>query len=350
MISIIENDLYEISCATIIEWYKFKDKTILVTGASGMLPSYIVYSLLFCSERYNLGTRVIAQVRNKTKGEDVFSGYIDKDNFSLLVQDVCNPYSINEHIDYIIHAASQASPKYYATDPVGTLIANVEGTINVLNLAKKNNSKSVLFFSSAEVYGNSKTESICEDDYGYLDPTNVRSCYAESKRMGEQLCCAWNAQYGTHAKIVRPFHTYGPNMSMNDGRVFADFVKNIVNGENIVLKSSGDSKRAFCYVTDATVAFIKILLDGKDSEAYNMGNPSQSLSIKELARILVGLYPERRLELVFDIDANNIVQRTAVNNVLPNTDKLCGLGWMPLIPVEEGFKRVIDSKLERNER
>lgn len=346
MNDIITHDIKEIVSSSLIKWSHFKNKTVLITGASGMLPSYMAYTLLWLSNNEHYNIKIIAQVRNKTKGEIIFKDFLNNKNFKLLVQDVIIPYTINEHIDYIIHAASQASPKYYAKDPVGTLMANVQGTINVLKLAQQNKSESVLFFSSAEVYGNSGSVNISETDYGYLDPTSIRSCYAESKRMGEQLCCSWNAQYGTHCKMVRPFHTYGPNMELDDGRVFADFVKNIVNNENIVLKSSGETKRAFCYVVDATIAFFKILLEGKESNAYNMGNPYQEISIKDLSEMLINMFPEKGLKLIFNIDEKNIVQKTAVASVLPNIEKLKEMGWSPQISIQEGFKRVIHSKIK----
>ena len=345
MNSVISNDIKEIISTPIIDWNRLDKKTVLITGANGMLPSYMVYTLLSLKEQRRLDVKVIAQVRNKTKAEEIFKDYLHNTSFELLVQDVTIPYSSLNDVDYAVHAASQASPKYYASDPVGTLMANVEGTINVLELANEKECESVLFFSSAEVYGESEAENISESDYGYLDPTSVRSCYAESKRMGEQLCSAWNSQYGTHCKSVRPFHTFGPNMSLNDGRVFADFVKNIVNGENIVLKSRGEAKRAFCYVTDATVAFFKILLDGEDGMSYNMGNPEQEISIRELAQQLIGMYPEKGLQLIYDINESDKVQQTAVKSVLPNINNLKKLGWSPSIPVTEGFRRVIESKL-----
>lgn len=345
MNNIILQDLNEIISNPIIDWNRFNDKTVLITGANGMLPSYMAYTLLQLSNKYNIDVRVIAQVRDKTKGEAIFKDYLECANFQLLVQDVILPYNFQNSIDFVVHAASQASPKYYAIDPVGTLMANVEGTINVLKLVQNKGCESVLFFSSAEVYGKLEKEDISETDYGYLDPTAIRSCYAESKRMGEQLCNAWNAQYGTHCKSVRPFHTFGPNMKLDDGRVFADFVRNIMNNENIILKSTGEAKRAFCYVTDATVAFFKILLDGEDGCSYNMGNPMQEISIKELASKLIKMYPEKELKLIFDINEDDKVQKSAVKSVLPNVNKLKQLGWLPSVPIEFGFRRVIESKM-----
>ena len=344
MNDIIAQDIKEIMSNPIVDWSRFNIKTVLVTGANGMLPSYIVYSLLRLSQENNFSIKVIAQVRNRAKSEIIFKDFLGNKNFFILEQDVTIPYTIKEHVDFIFHAASQASPKYYEIDPVGTLMANVQGTMNVLRLAQENNCESILFFSSAEIYGKSDVEMISESDYGYLDPTSIRSCYAESKRMGEQLCCAWNAQYGTHCKSIRIFHTYGPNMVVDDGRVFADFVNNIINNKDIVLKTRGEAKRAFCYITDATVAFFKIMLDGEDSISYNIGNPNQVVSINELSSILVNIYPQKKLQVKFELDDNNM-HKGAVVNVIPNIEKIKKLGWQPMISIEEGFKRVIESKM-----
>lgn len=345
MNKVLLSDLNEISASKIIDWERFRNKTILVTGANGMLPSYIVYTLLYQNKKKQLNLKVIAQVRNLNRGQETFKCFLEDSALFLFVQNVCEPYSLDIPINFVFHAASQASPKYYETDPVGTLMANIEGTINILKLAEQKKCDSVLFFSSAEVYGKVCNQRISESDYGYLDPTAIRSCYAESKRMGEQLCYSWNMQYGTHCKAVRPFHTYGPNMKLNDGRIFADLVNCIVSNKNIILKSKGEAKRAFCYVTDATIAFIKILLDGTDGVSYNMGNPEQEITIRDLANKLVGMFPEKGLSVILDIDEKDCIQKSAIKSVLPNIDLLKSLGWSPVICVEDGFRRVIEYKV-----
>lgn len=343
--NVILNDLREICASPLIDWHRFAGKRVLVTGASGMLPSYVVLSLLEADTLHSLGLSVTAQVRNASKARDAFGQWADDSRLTILQQDVCEEYKDFPHVDFIVHAASQASPKYYSKDPVGTLMANVKGTANVLELARRESCESVLFFSSAEVYGTSPDLLISEDSYGKVDPVSVRSCYAESKRMGEQMCSAYNLQYGTHAKSVRPFHTYGPNMKLDDGRVFADFVNDIVNGRDIVLRSTGEARRAFCYVTDATTAFIKVLLDGVDGTPYNVGNPDGEISVGDLASLLVSVRPELGLKRVFDIDEKDRVTAGAVKCVLPDVSRMKSLGWQPSVGIREGFTRVIDHKL-----
>lgn len=326
-------------------WERFKNKTILITGANGFLPAYLVESFLSLDKTYN--TKIIAIVRNKQKANNRFKNYMTDTNLEIIEHDVCNEFNYNHKIDFIIHAASQASPKYYKVDPVGTLNANVLGTINMLKLAQKKSVESFLYFSSGEVYGEVKDEfmPIKEDTFGYLNPALVRSCYGESKRMGETICVSYFAQYGIKAKIVRPFHTYGPGMVLDDGRVYADFVANILKDQNIILNSDGKAKRAFCYLTDATIGFLTVLVNGENGEAYNVGNPQEEYSILELANILVNLYPEKKIEVILNKTINTDYLKSTITRNSPNIDKLKKLNWNPTVTIEKGFKRTVSSFL-----
>jgi len=326
-------------------WERFKNKTILITGANGFLPAYLVESFLSLDKTYN--TKIIAIVRNKQKANNRFKNYMTDTNLEIIEHDVCNEFNYNHKIDFIIHAASQASPKYYKIDPVGTLNANVLGTINMLKLAQTKSVESFLYFSSGEVYGEVKDEfmPIKEDTFGYLNPALVRSCYGESKRMGETICVSYFAQYGIKAKIVRPFHTYGPGMALDDGRVYADFVANIIKDQNIILNSDGKAKRAFCYLTDATIGFLTVLVNGENGEAYNVGNPQEEYSILELANILVNLYPEKKIEVILNKTINADYLKSTITRNSPNIDKLKKLNWNPTVTIEKGFKRTVSSFL-----
>jgi len=342
---IIQEDLEIITSAN-IPWSDFAGKTILVSGANGVLPSYMVETLLFLSAHVLLNKcRVIALVRNEEKAKKRFADYLNRDDLFIIVQDVCAPIRISEKIDYIVHAASQASPKYYGTDPVGTLNANIFGTTNLLHLAKENHVQSFLYMSSSEVYGMSvnSVSAIAETDYGYLDPTQVRSCYAESKRMGENICISWKHQYSVPVKIVRPFHVYGPGMMLDDGRVFADFVADIVGNRDIIMKSDGAAKRAFCYLRDAALAFFYVMLLGEDGGVYNVGNDNAEISVLNLANTLVSLFPEKQLKVVIKANDNSTYLPSPVMRNLPDVTRLNKLGWYPKVTIEEGFQRTIKS-------
>lgn len=203
--SIIESDLKYITVAN-LPWELFKNKTILVSGASGLLPAYMIETLLYLNKTRQFNIRVIELVRNLENARVRFSHYANDKSLNIISQNVCDAISINEDIDYIVHAASHATPKLFQTDPVGTISPNVIGTHNLLKLAVDKKVKCFLFFSTTGVYGYVDADSypIKEDCYGYFNPMDLASCYLESKRMGENMCVAWMYQYGVPIKIVRP--------------------------------------------------------------------------------------------------------------------------------------------------
>lgn len=330
-----------------IDWEKFRNKTVFISGASGFLPAYLVYVFLALNDRFGLGISVVGLVRNGEKGKFRFKDYLHRTDFQLLVQDVCESIRFSEKVDFVIHAASQASPKYYGSDPVGTLKANVLGTLNLLHFAKLAGAGQFMYFSSSEVYGSVSSDKIPtrEENYGYLDPTQVRSCYAESKRMGETICVSWMHQYGLPVVMVRPFHTYGPGMDLNDGRVYADFIANVVRGEDIIMKSDGLAIRAFCYISDATEAFIRVLLEGEPGQAYNVGNEKGEISIIDLAEEIISLFPDKNLKINrFNQKLPTYIPSPVARNT-PEISKIRKLGWQPDTSIKSGFYRTIQSYL-----
>ena len=339
-------DMAAIVAGAGVDWSRLSGRTVCITGASGFLPSYMVETMLYLNETRQLNIRVLAMVRNRLGFERRYAHHAGRRDLVCVEQDISKPFTLDEKPDYIIHAASQASPKYYATDPVGTLSANTLGTAALLELARAGNSKGVLYFSSSEVYGTASKVPTGESDYGVVDPTNVRACYAESKRMGENMCVSWRHQFDVPVTIVRPFHTYGPRMQLDDGRVYADFVACILNNEPIALKSDGLATRSFCYSADAVAGFWKVLLDGAPGEAYNVGNPDGEISMRALGQLLVGMYPEKGLTLSY-------VERPPADNYLasavargcPDIAKVATLGWHPTTSLADGFRRTIESYL-----
>jgi nucleoside-diphosphate-sugar epimerase len=328
-----------------LPYKNLQDSVILVTGANGFLPAYLIESLLFVSDRLSLNIQILGVVRNLEKARKRFSKDISRKGLKLIQHDVNNKFSYEGRVDHVIHAASQASPVFYKTDPVGTLKANVLGTLNFIELAKEK-AASFLFFSSGEVYGEVPSEKIpiLETTFGYLNPASVRACYGESKRMAENICVSYHQQFQVATKIVRPFHTYGPGMMLDDGRVFSDFVANILDGKNIVMKSDGSARRPFCYLSDAIAGFLTVLLKGEAGDVYNVGNPEQEVSILELAEILVELFPEKKLKVQKVVrSANDPYMVSPISRNSPNVDKLKNLGWSAKHSIQSGFKRTVES-------
>ena len=341
---IVFKDIEAIIASTPVDWEIFSDKYVLITGASGFLPTYLVETLLYLNHTRDLNIRITALVRNLDYFQQRFSHHADNPNLVALIQDVSQPINLALPHHFIIHAASQASPKYYGIDPVGTLSANVLGTMQLLELARAHPVISFLYFSSGEVYGETQSVPTKESDYGYLDPTSVRSCYAESKRMGENMCVSWHHQYGIPAKIVRPFHTYGPGMRLNDGRVYADFVRDVVENRPIVVRSAGAASRAFCYLSDATAGFFTVLLKGDSGIPYNVGNEQAEISIIDLAHLIANLFPEKLLQVIKENNqTNNEYLRSPILRNCPDITHIKSLGWEPSTNLSCGFKRTIES-------
>lgn len=347
MNNIIKEDI-DIICHNDLDWGKFKDSSILITGAYGMLAQYMVNTLMSLNEYYpQLNINVVALGRDPEKLDNCFKEYSKNKLLTLLCRDVTD-YSLTKYlgnVNYIIHAASPASSQFYGSNPTGVINANVIGTHNLLNLARENKVKGFLFLSSGEVSGKISKEIFTEEDYGPLNPTDLRSCYGESKRMAENMCKCYNKEFGIPTICVRPEHTYGPTMDIiNDRRVFAEFVSNVVKGEDIIIKSDGKAVRTFCYIADATDGFFRALLNGKGGESYNIGNMGGRTSIGDLAEQLVSIFPEKKLKVIFQ-PRNDVNYLENKDNIRPtmSTVKIEALGYKPKYNVKDGFYMTVRS-------
>lgn len=329
-----------------LPWHEFSGRRLVVTGAAGFLGRYFVHVLLALNDmrKVDRPVTVVGLVRDVERARAVFADVANRADFILQRWDLTQ-VALPDLGDaaYIIHAASHASPRFYGIDPVGTLLPNTVGTAALLTaLSRSGDARGFLFVSSSEVYGAvSEPVALREDRYGVVDPAAVRSCYAEGKRAGEAMCVAWHAQYGVPTFIVRPFHTYGPGLAADDGRVFADFAFNVIRGENIIMKSDGGARRAFCYVSDAMAGFFTILLRGQPAIPYNVANPAGELSVLELAELLVGLAPELGLRVERQSQPNPGYLPSSYNRLIPDIGALTALGWTAGISPEEGFRRML---------
>jgi len=322
-----------------IKWKVLKNKTILITGANGFIASYIIYFLIFLNQKYNFRIKIILIDRKKKKLNKKFINKNTKKNFILIEQDVCSNISIKEKIDFIMHLASIASPKIFFKKPIETILPNVIGTNELLKLSIKKKVKSFLFFSSGEIYGN-HNKILKENTINNLNHLTERASYSESKRMGEVLCYSYFKQKKIPVKIIRLFHTYGPCMNLNDGRVMMDFVNNIVNQKNILIKGTGNQKRSFCYISDAVIGIFLVLINGQNGEAYNLGNPKELLSIKKLANLLSKY--NKKISVKLNSKLNSHKKKAPYQTVVPEIKKISRLGFSPKINVKKGFKKTIN--------
>lgn len=325
------------------ETNKLKNKTVLITGASGMIGSYFVNTLIKLNEINNTNTKILALVRNKNK----FPNHIlENENVIILEQDVTNPIQYEGKIDYIIHAASPASPKIMKDYPFETNIANTIGTYNTIKLALEKKSSGYLFVSSREIYGqpNENQEIFTEDGLlGQVNPLVPRNGYAEGKKAAENMCISAKEEYGLNVKIVRLAHTYGPGMSVDDGRVQADFLKNVLNNEDIVMKSTGESVRTYTYIADAINAMFKILLSSNDT-VYNVSTEDAKVAIKQLAETLVELANNNSKVVISIPDEEKNKSGTAAFTlgILSSKKIRDELNWIPRYNIKDGFKRTLE--------
>jgi UDP-glucuronate decarboxylase len=326
-----------------LPWENLAGTTVLVTGAAGMLGAYVVRSLVVLRRLRGVPVRVLALVRDRARAEMQFADLLAEPFLSVILGDVAVAPPAVERVDFVVHGASPASPKYYPIDPIGVLLPNTIGTLNLLRLAEAQPLRQFLFVSSPDVYGYRNfpaSASIPEDGFGSLDPLELRACYAESKRMGEAICAAWQRQKGIRFRIARPAHSFGPGLKLDDGRVFADFVADVVRRRDIILKSDGRATRALCYLTDTIEGLFTILLKGADGEAYNIANNTEVMTIRQMAELVAGLVPEYGLSVRHHLDPG--YSESPVKEMIPiSVEKIAGLGWRPKVSLAEAFRRTI---------
>lgn len=271
-------------------------KTILITGGSGFLGKYFLYSLQYLNKKVLKNPCKIISVDNYITGKDEKKSSLFQDeNFIFIHHDVRKALSLRNRIDYIVHAAGIASPIYYMKYPLETLEVATLGTRNMLELARKKNVKSFLFFSSSEIYGDPDPNFVpTPETYpGNVSSIGPRSCYDESKRLGETMCLVYHKLFGIPVKIVRPFNVYGPGMRIDDYRVIPSYLTSALKHEPLPVHAGGNQTRTFCYISDAVTAFLKVLLSKKNGEVYNVGNDTPEVNMMNLAKIVSELFSNK---------------------------------------------------------
>lgn len=325
---IFAEDINNIAAADFIPWKKLSGKTVLITGATGLIGRTLVYGLHQANKIHGLNMRVLALVRNRARAEEIFKGILADDMLIFVVGSVENMPVISEPVDYIVHGASQTASREFVNHPVETLQTTLNGTMNLLQVAKEKDVKGFVYLSSMEVYGYpEKGHKVAEDEIGRFEPQNMRNSYPIGKIASENLCCGYAKEYGVPAMSIRLTQTFGAGVNYNDTRVFAYFARCVKEQQDIVLKTKGETERCYLYTTDAATAILAVLLKGKPGFIYNAADEATYCSIAEMAERVA---ENGGIKVVYDIQdaAENGFPDTLYMDL--DTSELKKLGWCPL--------------------
>lgn len=345
---------------------KLRKKTILITGATGMIGSTLIDMLMELNHQYHLNLKIIALSRHEQDARERFADYWKEDSFSYVEHDM--NHSLPDTFpkaDYIFHGASNTHPRAYASDPIGTITTNVNGTQNLLeHMAKyqdsgqktgerveiehicqkteEGNKARFILFSSVEIYGEnvSDLDKFAENDLGYIDCNTMRAGYPEGKRLGEALCNAYGVAKGVDFVIPRLSRVYGPTMRQTDSKAIAQFIHKAVAGEDIVLKSEGTQTYSYTYVADAALAVLYVALFGVSGEAYNIADAQSDIALKDLAGYLAEAVGKK---VIFELpDACERAGYTTATKAMLDSAKIEALGWHALTHIKEGLQKTLE--------
>lgn len=325
---------------------KLRDAYVLVTGATGLVGSMLVKALACMNRRHRLGMKIMPMIRDEKKARSVYGGLFDRKDIMPVQGDILKPLAVANPIDYIFHGASVTSSKTFVTQPVETIDIAITGTKNVLELAREKRVRGMVYISSMEAFGitDASLDSVKEEDLGYIDVMNVRSCYSESKRMCELMCASYAHEYGVPANAARLAQTFGAGVSKEEGRVFAQFAKSAILGKDIVLHTKGESTGNYCYTADAVAGLLTVLLKGNKGEVYTVANPAATTRIRDMAQMIAKRIAGGKIQVVFDIPEDALTYGYAPDVTLHlNADKLMRLGWKPVYGLQEMYERLIQS-------
>lgn len=349
MNQIYQSDIMQVlSCR--IPWEKLNGRTLLITGATGMIASVIIDILMKRNLEYDQHIKIYAVSRSTGKAKDRFGIYWDNPCFTYISHDINTPLPEIGDIDYILHAASNTHPRAYATDPIGTITANVQGTYNLLEYASNHHCQRFFFFSSVEIYGENRNDvdKFDENYLGYIDCNTTRAGYCESKRLGETLCNAFASQKGQDFVIGRFSRVYGPTMSAEDSKAVAQFIRKAAAGEDIILKSEGNQLYSYTYAVDAASAALYLLLKGESGSAVNIADSASDIMLRDLASLLAR---EAGTKVVFELpDATEKAGYSTATKAVLDSTKMEQLGWKAHTPAGQGLRRTVQILREMKSR
>ena len=327
-----------------LPWDKLENRSILLSGARGLIGSLFVDGIMARNEKYGLNCTIYALGRNTEQLEERFSAYCGNKNLVFKAYDSGKPMddSLTGNVDYVVHLASNTHPVQYSTDPIGTITTNIIGTKNMLDYGVGHGMKRFVFASSNEIYGENRgdVEFFDEGYCGYIDSNTLRAGYPESKRCGETLCQAYKSQKGIEVVIPRLTRTYGPTMQMSDTKAISQFIKKGMAGEDIVLKSEGKQYYSYAYGVDSVVGLLAVMLLGENGEAYNIADEKSDIMLKDLAKT-IGDYCGTQVVFEIPDEVEKAGYSTATKARLDGS-KLKVLGWSPKYDIYSGIKRTLD--------
>lgn len=342
MKDVLEEDFDKITKRD-ISWDALRNSSFVITGATGLIGSLIVKYLLYANRTMNFGAKIYAVVRNVEKADKIFAEE-KTDALTYVVADLTKEkVNCEGDCDYIVHAAAVTASKVMVSDPVGTICTSIDGTEKMLQLAVEKKVKAFIYISSMEIYGQPTVGGkTAEKDLGYVDIENVRSCYPEGKRMCECLCTAYAAQYGVNVISARLAQTFGAGILPTENRVFAQFARSVMRGENIVLHTTGESEGNYVYTADAIAAIMTLLVKGKAGEAYNIANEDSHITIRNMAELVAREIAGEKIQVVIDIPEDSVSFGYAPPvKMWLDASKMRELGWKPEIGLVEAYKRMI---------
>lgn len=317
-----------------------RNSSILITGANGLIASDLVDTLMYFNKEYAINNKIIALCRNKERAQKRFASFLDCPLFELEIQDI-REFRMEQYVDYIVHAASNAHPKAYATRPIETMQTNLLGTIQILNYASSEQCKKVVYVSTSEIYGEvpDGMDRFQETEFGCINTLNPRSCYSESKRCAETLCACYAKERGIDISVVRPGYIYGRQITEENSRADAQFLRRVLAKENIIMKSKGEQKRSYCYVMDAVTALLYVMVRGKTGEAYNIANSNSEATIKQFAETMAKI---GEVSVEFDFPSEEEKSGySVIKNSLLDDGKLKKLGWKASYDLKQGLTAAI---------
>lgn len=326
-----------------LPWERLQNKSSLITGASGLIGSFLVDVLMYRNSFDGLNCTIYAVGRNAEKAKRRFADWWENSSFQFISHDINAPLTFGSgNVDYVLHMASNTHPVAYSTDPIGTITANIIGTNNLLEFAVQHNTLRFVFASSNEVYGENRGDSEFFDEKycGYINCNTMRAGYPESKRCGEALCQAYKKQKKLDVVIPRFTRSYGPTMKMDDTKAISQFIRKGIAGEDIVLKSAGTQYYSYTYVADAVSGLLTVMFNGENGEAYNIADQASDIMLKDLAAIIAD-YKRKKVVFKLPDDVEKAGYSTATKARLDGS-KLKQLGWKPRYDIITGIHRNLD--------